>query len=57
MLQVALIVGYDDVDSVLKDLVHSAHLFAAAFHVECVHLLRHSLSLLRGDGGEPLSFE
>jgi hypothetical protein len=41
----------------LKDLIDARHLLATAFHVEGAHLLRNSLSLLSGDGGETLGFE
>lgn len=44
-------------DGLLEDLVYAAHFLAAAFHVECAHLLGDLLALLLRDGSEALGLE
>lgn len=56
-LLVSAVIGYNSEDSALKDLVHAAHLLAAAFHVLSAHFLCDGHSLLRGDGCEALRLE
>lgn len=41
----------------LEDILHTTHLFAAAFHVYGVHPFRYGSSLLWSDGCQTLSFQ
>jgi hypothetical protein len=56
-LRVACVIGDDDVDGLLEDLVHATHFLAAAFHVEGAHFLGDLLALLLRDGREALGLE
>lgn len=56
-LLVSAVVSYNGEDGALKDLVHAAHLLAAALHVLSSHFLCDGHSLLRGDGCETLCLE
>lgn len=45
------------VDRTCEDLVHTAHLLAAAFDVGCAHSLGYAVALLWGDGGQALGLQ
>ena len=49
--------SYRDVDGCVEDLVHAAHLFGRALHVECAHLLRDGFALLLRDGRQALGLK
>lgn len=55
--QIPPVVGDDCDDGLLKDLVDTLHLLAAALHVLGVHLRSDGHALLAGDGGEALGLE
>lgn len=56
-LGIARVVGNDDVNGLLEDLIDAAHLLAAALHVEGTHLLGNGLALLLSHGREALGLE
>lgn len=51
------VVGNDGLNSALKDLVDTEHLFTAAFHVLGVHFVGNGKSLFSGDWCETLGLE
>lgn len=56
-IQVATVVKDNRVDGPLEDLVDARHLFAAAFHVLCVHLLGDGHALAFRHGRQALRLE
>jgi hypothetical protein len=57
VLLVTSIIGDNGIDCHIEDIVHAAHLLAAALHVSCSHLLCYSHSLLLSHRGQSLGFE
>ncbi len=56
-LEVAAVVGHDDVDGLVEDLVDAAHLLATALHVLGAHLLSDGHGLLRRHGRQALRLQ
>lgn len=55
---VALLFNLDNgINSLGKDLVHTAHLLTTAFHIDGTHSLGHALALLRCDGSQTLCLQ